>query len=116
VPTGDAGWVKMGGNLLVNRHFESLRVGDHNETGVVRSWLPFWLIARYAASGSALRRRDSRDDLVGITLEDDGLTVDEYDVVMALADLPPDNEIPTPNLLFMGLREVVWVDSIPKQR
>jgi hypothetical protein len=47
------------------------------------------------------RRWHPRDDLVGVTLEDDCLAVDEYGLVMALADRPPDNEIPAPDLLVV---------------
>ena len=81
-------------------HFESLRVGNpKNEIRAICSWLPLRLIASDAASGSALRRRHPRDDLVSVTLEHDRLAVDEYGMVMALARCSPDNEIPTPNPL-----------------
>jgi len=52
---------------------------------MLRARLLLGLIAGDAASGSTLRRRNPRGDLVGVTLEDDGFAIDENSMVMAFA-------------------------------
>ena len=52
---------------------------------MLRARLLLGLIAGDAASGSTLRHRNPRGDLVGVTLEDDGFAIDENSMVMAFA-------------------------------
>jgi hypothetical protein len=78
--------------------FEGLRVVNQNaDIGMLGARLLLRLIAGDAASGSALRRRHPRGDLVGVTLEDDRFAINENGVVMAFTHRPPYNEVPTPN-------------------
>lgn len=74
-------------------------VNENVDIKVFRAWLVLGLIAGDTASGSALRRWHPRVDLVGVTLEDDRFAINENGMVMAFADCPPYNEIPTPDRL-----------------
>ena len=114
-PEGDIGRAECPVKQL---HFEGLWVVNENaDIGVLRARLLLGLIAGDAASGSALRRWHPCGDLVGITSEDDRFAINENGLVMALADCPPDYEIPTPNRLAVvfpctesGVPDVIKTD------